>query len=105
MEFDVQQKDLVRKVTLDDVEVTLALGEVVFYFGAAQVSDRPIPATIQAFGEDNMVDLIYHEQSTGKPQVARGLCMLTDPRLENMVHKKRGAWCPRGCWSCLEIKG
>lgn len=101
----MQTKDLVRTVTLDGVEVQLALGETVFFFGAAQVQDRPIPAQIQAFGEDNMVDLIYHEQSTGKPIVSKGLCMLTDPRLENVIFSKRGAWCPRGCWTCLSIKG
>ena len=105
MENAVFLKDLVRSVILDGTEVTLALGETVWYFGAAQVSDRPIPATIQAFGEDNMVDLVYHEQATAKPMTARGICMLTDPRLENMVHKKRGAWCPRGTWTCLDVKG
>jgi hypothetical protein len=101
----VQQKDLVRSVTLDGTEIQLALGETVWYFGAAQTSDRPIPATVQSFGEDNMVDLVYHEQATGRPQIVKGLCMLTDPRLENMVFRKRGAWCPRGVWTCLEIKG
>ena len=98
-------KDLVRKVTMDDLEVVLSLGDVVWFFGAAQVSDKPIPAQIQAFGEDNMVDLIYHEQNTGKAFVAKGICMLTDPKLDKDVHRKKGAWCPRGTWSCLEVKG
>jgi len=105
MEKTVFLKDLIRTVKLDDVEIHISLGETVWYFGAAQISDKPIPATIQSFGEDNMVDLLYHEQSTGKPMLLRGICMETDPRLANMVHKKKGSWCPRGSWSFLEIKG
>ena len=103
-EFRVLYKDLARTVTIDDTPTTIAVGETVWYFGAAQVNDVPVPAQLMRFGEDNMVDLIVHDPTTGKPKVENGICMATDPRLENMVHRKRGAWSPRGMWSFLGLK-
>lgn len=98
------KKDLVRSVVLDEQTVEVAMGDSVWYFGAAQINQCPVPATVMAFGEDEMIDLVYTEPSIGKPVVLKGICMVGDRKLDNMVHRKRGAWCPRGTWTCLNLK-
>lgn len=96
--------DLIRTVTLDGQQVSVVLGDVVWYFGAAQTASTPLPATVVAFGGPGLVDLVFTEPTTGKSIAAKGVCMATDPRLENMNNRKRGSWAPRGLWSFLGTK-
>lgn len=97
-------RDLVRDVVVEEVNMQVSIGDVVWWFGQAQTSDLPLPATVVMFGEDNMVNLTYQQPHTGRSVAIEGVCLCGDPRLKNPNYNKRGAWCPRGTWSFLGLK-
>lgn len=100
----MKTRDLIRELVIDEVPVQVSIGDTVWFFGQAQTSNVPLPASISAFGEDNMVNITYQQPLTGRSIAVEGVCLCGDPRLKNPNYNKRGAWCPRGTWSFLSLK-
>jgi hypothetical protein len=100
----MNQSDLVREITLEGSKVTVSIGDTVWWFAENQLNDTPSVGHIVRFCEDNMVDLV-HTTGIGNRQITeQGVCLLSDPKLDNPNYRKRGSWCPRGLWSALKLR-
>lgn len=96
--------DLTRVVTFDDTDVSVSIGDIVWWFSENQIQNLPHAAMVVKLGDDNMVDLSYNAVVGSRLVTESGVCMVGDSRLANANYRKRGSWCPRGTWSILNLK-
>jgi hypothetical protein len=100
----VKASQLTRTVVIDNTEVTVAIGDPIWWFNQAQM-DIPAPAFIVSFAEDNMVNLTYINHVGARLTNLSGVCLLGDSKLDNKNYRSKGCWCPRGMWTALGLKG
>lgn len=100
----MEAKQLMRTVKIDGVDVTVAIGDPVWWFNQAQM-DVPAPAVIVSFAEDNMVNLAYINHIGAKFTNLSGVCLIGDTKLDNKNYREKGCWSPRGLWTALNLKG
>jgi hypothetical protein len=95
--------ELTRKFPIDNMLVDVTVGDTVWWFAGAQLNNLPAVATILSFCEDNMINLSYNSTVGSRLVTELGVCLIGDDRLKNVHNRKRGAWCPRGTWTALEL--
>lgn len=92
-------ENCLRRIVFESTPITLAIGDVVWFYFDGLTQNHPAPAMVLEFGEDNMLTVELHTLAQpGRQRVATGVCMLGDPRLDNANFRKRGVWAPRGSW-------
>lgn len=96
--------DLTRIVTIDKTAVPVSVGDTVWWFAGGQLDNIPASALVLSFCEDNMINLSYNSGVGSRLVSETGVCLIGDERLSNAHHNKRGAWCPRGTWTLLNLK-
>ena len=96
--------ELVREITIGDEKAVVAVGDTIWWFQMNAIDKVPIIATLLRFCEDNKVDLAYHSSAGTRLVNVTGVCLMSDLDLNNPNHRKKGSWCPRICWTMLNIK-
>lgn len=99
----IKQDQLCKTVVLDERQVSVLLGDDVWWFAGNELGNPPAAAKVVAMCGDNMVDLSIYNQVNGKQFIEKGVCLIGDELLKNQNYRKRGSWCPRGNWSALNV--
>lgn len=99
--------DLCREVVVEGKKLQVALGDSVFWWPNAVVTEPMQVATVTAIGEDGLVDLIVfsgYDQSARMTRYA-GCRLYGDPALQtNDFVRQKGCWAPRGVYKFMNLR-